>query len=82
MCLQGGALVSSASTEQEVHQPSKNYTVYLVGAAETAAPPEKSASTERDLLSPTDFTLNGFRVYNEKRIKRIKQTPSLYKESV
>ena len=30
MCLQGGALVSSASTEQEVHQPSKNYTVYLV----------------------------------------------------
>ena len=59
MCLQGVHL-------SQVHQPSKNYTVYLVGAAETAAPPEKSASTERDLLSPTDFTLNGFRVYNEK----------------
>ena len=55
--------------------------VIYIGSFDTPSP-EKSASTERDLLSPTDFTLNGFRVYNEKRIKRINQTPSLYKESV
>ena len=36
-CLQGGALVSSAPTEQEVHQRS------YVGALETSAPPEVSS---------------------------------------
>ena len=36
----------SAPTEQEIHQPSKKCTVSLVGAAETAAPPEKCASTD------------------------------------
>ena len=39
-CLQGGALVSSAPTKQEVHQCSQ------VGALETSAPPEISSFCE------------------------------------
>ena len=54
MLTSGGALVSARLCrlpEQEVHQPSNNCTnridstIYLVGAAETAAPPERSAPT-------------------------------------
>ncbi|RHK48237.1 hypothetical protein DW060_11045 [Leyella stercorea] len=36
---QGGALVSSAPTEQEVHQQSKKCNNRTVGALETSAPP-------------------------------------------
>lgn len=41
------------------------FLVIYIGSFDTPSP-EKSPSTERDLLSPTDFTLYGFRVYNEK----------------
>ena len=63
----GGALVSSAPTEQKCtiyfvgaaetaappgrHQPRKNCTIYFVGAAETAAPPG-SAPTAQELHQP------------------------------
>ena len=35
----GGALVSSAPTKQELHQPNRSDTIILVGALETSAPP-------------------------------------------
>ena len=62
-CLLGGALVSSAPTEQVMHYQGGKYTnrsnvpVCFVGAAETAAPP--IAAPRNSLLlrmSPTDFT--------------------------
>ncbi len=43
---------------RKVYQPSKMYTVYLVGVAETAAPSDGCASClVGALVIPTDFTL-------------------------